>query len=85
MNIASWIIFGVIVGIVSNVLEPERTNILGSIILGVLGAVLGGFLASLLFNLNLTGFSFSSLIFSIISSGVILFGQRFVKDKNEIS
>jgi uncharacterized membrane protein YeaQ/YmgE (transglycosylase-associated protein family) len=46
MGILGWIIFGLIVGIVAKVLMPGRDpgGFIVTIILGIVGAVVGGFL-----------------------------------------
>lgn len=45
MSILYWIIFGLITGSVANFIGPNsQDGIVGSIILGVIGAVVGGYL-----------------------------------------
>jgi uncharacterized membrane protein YeaQ/YmgE (transglycosylase-associated protein family) len=83
MNLAAWLIFGVIIGIISHIWEPHKGGILSSIILGILGATLGGFLANLLFGSNLTGFSMTSLFVASMSALLIVFGQKFMVKKDE--
>lgn len=74
MNIVSWIVFGLIVGIVANVIDPHPSQggFLGTVLLGVLGALLGGFLGDLIFGIGVTGFNLSSFIVAIIGSLVLL-------------
>jgi uncharacterized membrane protein YeaQ/YmgE (transglycosylase-associated protein family) len=51
MNITAWIIFGIVIGILTTLLDPEpkKGNVLGGIILGVSGAFVGGVMATLIF------------------------------------
>lgn len=80
MNIISWIVFGLIVGVIANYLDPSpaRGGMLGSVILGILGALVGGFLGDLLFGVGITGFNLSSFIVAVIGSLVLLFlGRAF--------
>jgi uncharacterized membrane protein YeaQ/YmgE (transglycosylase-associated protein family) len=81
MNILSWALFGLIVGIVANAIDPEPANggILGAILLGVAGALVGGFLANLLFGVNVTGFDLTSFIVAVAGSLVVLFGARALR------
>lgn len=50
MDIPSWIVFGLIVGAIAKLLFPgnERMGCLSTIALGVLGSVMGGIAAKLL-------------------------------------
>ena len=81
MNILSWILFGLIVGIVANALDPaeEQGGLLGAILLGIAGALIGGFLANLLFGIGVTGFDISSFIIAVAGSLVVLFGARALR------
>ena len=74
MNILSWIVFGLVVGIIANLLDPQpaQGGISGAVLLGVLGAVLGGFLGDLVFGIGVTGFNLSSFIAAIGGSLILL-------------
>jgi uncharacterized membrane protein YeaQ/YmgE (transglycosylase-associated protein family) len=56
MTILWWIVFGAIVGIVARFLMPgpDPMGWVGTIILGIIGSFVGGFLAQLLFAGNAT-------------------------------
>ena len=81
MNILSWILFGLIVGIVANVIDPadSQGGLLGAILLGVAGALVGGFIANLLFGVGVTSFDITSFIVAIAGSLVLLFGVRTLR------
>lgn len=82
MNILAWAIFGLLVGIVANILDPQpgRGGILGAIILGVVGALAGGFLANLFFGQGITGFNLPSFIIAVVGSLIVLYiGRAFTK------
>lgn len=74
----SWIIFGLIVGIIANIIDPRPAagGILGAIVLGVVGALVGGFLGNLLFGVGVSGFNLSSFIVAILGSLLLLFVSR---------
>jgi uncharacterized membrane protein YeaQ/YmgE (transglycosylase-associated protein family) len=74
MNLFTWIVFGLIVGVIANLVDPQpnRGGIIGAVILGVVGAVVGGYLANLLFGLTVTGFDFSSLAIATAGSLIVL-------------
>ena len=50
-TIVTWIIFGAIVGVIARFLMPGRDPMgwIGTIVLGIVGSFVGGFLAQLLF------------------------------------
>lgn len=75
MNILSWILFGLIVGIIANAIDPSpnRDGIVGSVLLGILGALVGGFLANLFFGIFITGFSVSAFLVAVAGSLLLLF------------
>lgn len=81
MNILSWVLFGLIVGIVANAIDPtpNEGGILGAVLLGIAGALVGGFLANLLFGVSVTGFDIASFIVAVAGSLVVLFGARALR------
>lgn len=78
MDILTWVVFGLIVGIVANIIDPRPSSggILGAIVLGVVGALIGGFLGNLLFGVGVTGFNISSFIIAVLGSLLLLFIAR---------
>jgi len=72
MNILFWVGFGIVVGIVAQLFDPrpKQGGWLGSILLGILGALLGGFLGDLIFESGAE--SFNSASFAVASIGAIL-------------
>lgn len=87
MDIVSWAVFGLIVGIVANVLDPHPAEggLLGTIILGVAGALVGGFLANVIFGVGVGGFNFSSFAIAVLGSLLLLgLGRAFGRDSRYI-
>lgn len=78
MNIIAWIAFGLIVGVVANMIDPRpaQGGVVGAVILGVLGALLGGFLGSLIFGVGITGFDLNSFIIAVLGALLLLFISR---------
>lgn len=78
MNIISWIVFGLIVGIIANLIDPypSKGGMLGSIILGILGAILGGILGSIIFGIGITGFNLPSLALAVLGALLLMFVER---------
>lgn len=81
MNILSWLLFGLIVGIVAQALDPHPTR--GgagkAIALGVAGAFLGGALANFLFGISVTGFSLTAFVIAVAVSLLLLFFGRNIQ------
>lgn len=58
MGIIAWIVLGLIAGAIAKAIMPGRSGFgwLATIVLGIVGALLGGFLGSAIFGVNLGGF-----------------------------
>jgi len=73
MSIIYWIIFGLIAGAIASFIMPgRRGGILGLILLGIIGAVVGGFLGQLFFGVGVTGFDLNSFIVAVAGSLLVL-------------
>ena len=74
MSILSWIVLGLIAGfIASKLVNRTGEGILLDIALGILGAVIGGYLTSLLgFSAGISGLNIPSLVVAILGAVVFL-------------
>ncbi len=79
MGILAWLIFGLIAGAVAQVIMPGDDaggrglgGILITIVIGIVGAVLGGFIGTALGFGNVTGFNFSSFVIAVVGAVVLL-------------
>lgn len=81
MGIITWIIFGLIAGIVAKLIMPGKDpgGFFITIILGIAGALLGGFIGSSLGFGEVTGFNFTSLALAILGAILLLWIYRRVK------
>jgi uncharacterized membrane protein YeaQ/YmgE (transglycosylase-associated protein family) len=72
VNILLWCLFGLLAGAVAKFIMPGKDpgGIIVTILLGIAGAVVGGFLSSQLFNWDVTGFNLPS--FGIAVAGALL-------------
>ncbi|SPP31079.1 hypothetical protein ARAF_0186 [Arsenophonus endosymbiont of Aleurodicus floccissimus] len=75
MGILSWVIFGLIAGIIAKWVMPGAYNmgIIMTIILGIVGAVVGGYISTFFGKGKVDGFNLSSFIVSVIGAIVVLF------------
>lgn len=80
MNIVTWIILGLIAGVVANALFPENAKggIVSAILLGIAGAVVGGFLGGMFLGTDVSGINFPSIIISIGGALLLLFAGRYI-------
>ncbi len=81
MGIISWIILGLVVGIIAKLLMPGKDpgGIFMTIILGVAGALGGGFISSAIGFGKVTGFDLRSLIIAVGGSVLLLILYRKFK------
>jgi len=76
MEIIAWIILGAFAGWIASIIMNTNAEqgALGNIVIGILGALLGGFVMSVLTGNNTaTGFNFATLLTAIVGA-VILIG-----------
>jgi len=80
VNIVSWFVFGLIVGLVTHLIDPGEVQggILGTALTGIVGALVGGFLAWNLFGIAVTGFNLPSFIVSVIGALILAFLERML-------
>ena len=73
-DIFFWIIFGAIVGWIASILTGRRSQMgcLTNIVVGVIGAFLGGWIWRFFGEASVTGFNFSSFLVAIIGAVVLL-------------
>lgn len=81
MNILAWIIFGLITGVIANMIHigPAKGGIFGAIVLGIIGAVVGGFIGSTLLGVGVTGFNITSFLVAIGGAVLVLLAARALK------
>jgi uncharacterized membrane protein YeaQ/YmgE (transglycosylase-associated protein family) len=73
MSIIAWLILGLIAGFIgSKIVNRSGEGVLLDIGLGIVGAVVGGFLFSLIGAAPVTGLNIYSLIVAVIGSIVVL-------------
>jgi uncharacterized membrane protein YeaQ/YmgE (transglycosylase-associated protein family) len=81
MGIVSWILLGLVAGGMAKLIMPGKDpgGCVVTILIGIAGAVIGGFLGSLLFGTGrVTGFNLASLVIATLGAIVLLFIYRLV-------
>jgi uncharacterized membrane protein YeaQ/YmgE (transglycosylase-associated protein family) len=75
MGLLTWLVVGLIAGWLAGlVVKGGGFGIIGDIILGVVGALLGGFLAGALFGVQdaISGFNLTTLIVAFIGAVIVV-------------
>jgi uncharacterized membrane protein YeaQ/YmgE (transglycosylase-associated protein family) len=73
MSFLGWIVLGLIAGFVgSKIVNKSGQGMLLDIVLGIVGAVVGGFLANLFGATGITGLNIYSLIVAVLGSVAVL-------------
>lgn len=79
MGIIIWIIFGALVGWVASLVMGGGGGLFFDIIVGVVGAVIGGFIMSLLGQTGVSGFNFYSFLVALLGAIVLIGIVRVVQ------
>jgi len=84
MSIIAWIVLGLISGfIASKVVNKTGEGVLLDILLGVVGAVVGGFLFGLVGARGVTGFNIWSMFVAVIGAVVILVIKHAITGRSQ--
>ncbi|MEZ6046581.1 MAG: GlsB/YeaQ/YmgE family stress response membrane protein [Planctomycetaceae bacterium] len=83
MGILSWIIFGLIAGVLAKWIMPgdDPQGCIVTIILGIVGAFVGGYIGTFLGLGTVDGFDIRSFFIAVIGAIVLLAGYRLIKKK----
>jgi uncharacterized membrane protein YeaQ/YmgE (transglycosylase-associated protein family) len=80
MSIIGWIILGLIAGfIASKIVNKEGEGLFLDIVLGVIGAVVGGWLFGVFGATGVTGFNLYSMFVAVIGAIVVLVAYHAVR------
>jgi uncharacterized membrane protein YeaQ/YmgE (transglycosylase-associated protein family) len=73
MSFLAWIILGLIAGFIgSKIVNKQGEGVLLDIILGIVGAIVGGFVFSLFGAHGVTGLNVYSLVVAVVGAVVVL-------------
>jgi len=86
MGILSWIIVGLIAGwLAGMVMKGSGYGVIGNIIVGIVGALLGGYLSTLLFDgTSVSGINLQSLLIATLGSIVLIFLVRLLPGRSPV-
>ncbi len=86
IGIISWIVVGLIAGILAKLIMPGRDpgGFLLTIVIGMIGALVGGFLIQLLGGTGLTGFSIWSILVATLGAVILLALYRLIAGRRRV-
>jgi uncharacterized membrane protein YeaQ/YmgE (transglycosylase-associated protein family) len=85
MSIIGWLILGLISGfIASRIVNDSGQGLVLNIVLGVVGAIVGGFIFSSFGGAPVTGFNLYSMFVSIIGAIVVLFIYHMIAGRRSV-
>lgn len=79
MGIIIWIIFGALVGWVASMVMGSGGGLLWDIIVGIVGAVIGGFIMGLMGEGGVGGFNLYSFLVALLGACVLIVIVRAVR------
>ena len=78
MGILLWIILGALSGWIASMIMKSNQGIVGDILLGIIGAVIGGFVMNLFGASGVTGFNIYSILVSIVGAVIVIWLGRMI-------
>jgi uncharacterized membrane protein YeaQ/YmgE (transglycosylase-associated protein family) len=84
MGILLWILFGLVVGVLAKWIMPGKDpgGCIITILIGIGGALIGGFLATLLGLGSISGFNLWSIVIAVVGSIILLAIYRALRRKS---
>ena len=82
MSIIGWIIVGLIAGWLASLLMRGGYGLIGDLIVGIVGAIIGGFLAGIVLGGDyVAGFNLATIVVSVIGAVILIAILRMVGPK----
>lgn len=83
MSIVGWIILGGLAGWIASIItgRNNRMGCLANIVVGIVGAVIGGYLMNFIGGSGVTGFNLYSLLVAVVGAVVLLVIAGLIQGK----
>ena len=73
MSIVAWLVLGLLAGwIASMIMGSGGYGVVGDMVVGIIGALIGGFITGPLFGIDVTGFNVTSLIVAVVGAIILI-------------
>lgn len=85
LTIISWVVFGFFVGIIVHTIihTQVKGGVFNTMLLGILGAIVGGFLSKMFFDVNTATLNVSGFLAAIVGALILALLSRLLFRKNE--
>jgi uncharacterized membrane protein YeaQ/YmgE (transglycosylase-associated protein family) len=86
LNFIWWLIIGLIAGALARLIMPGRDpmGIIATILLGIVGSVIGGLVSMAIWRNSTEGFQPAGLLLSILGAILVLWIYRMVKSRSTV-
>jgi uncharacterized membrane protein YeaQ/YmgE (transglycosylase-associated protein family) len=81
MSILAWVVFGGLAGLAASFLIGGGGGLVVDVVVGILGALLGGFIMNQLGHTGVTGWNWRSFAVAVAGSVVLLFIVRLARGR----
>ncbi len=78
MDLLLWLVLGALAGWIAGMIMKSTHGMVEDIVLGIIGAFVGGFMMRLLGQQGITGFNFYSLFVAVFGAVVLIFLGRLI-------
>lgn len=86
MGIIAWIVLGAIAGWITNLIMGGKEGVIATIILGIIGAIVGGWLAGTVLKVaDVTGINIESIIVAVVGAVIVVAVYRMVVGRRSVA
>jgi uncharacterized membrane protein YeaQ/YmgE (transglycosylase-associated protein family) len=79
VGIIAWIVLGAIAGFITNLIMGGGEGVILTVVLGIVGAVVGGYLAGTVFKVaDVTGINVESIVVAVVGAIIVVAVYRMV-------
>jgi len=81
MGLLAWLVVGIVAGWLAGMVMGKGFGLIGNVVVGVIGALIGGWLASAVFNIEnaVSGFNLTTFIVAFLGAVLVLYIARLLK------
>jgi len=85
MSFIAWIVVGAVAGFIANLVMGSHEGLIMMVILGIVGAVAGGYVAQNVLKLgSVTGINIESIVIATVGAIVVVFAARLLSGRRAV-